>query len=609
MSQVGQANGLNLKDLAGGYNIPCNGIHRAKHMTAKIQPQSSKLVSELASEVRLESWKEIANYLNRNVRTAQRWERLERLPVRRHKHVKHESVYAYKHEIDAWREQRQPLQEWLSAAESAGDGKLRLAVLPFQNLFEDSEEDYFADGLTEEMITQLGRTHPNELGVIARTSVMQYKGTEKSIEQIGKELRVDAVLEGSVRRAGDRLRISAQLIRVRDQSHLWAETYDRPAKDVLEIQTNVAEQIARSLELQLLPKHTAEAPAKPHKPDSAAHDAYLRGRYFWNRRSEPEFFRAIEYFKKAVEIDPKYARAYSGLADIYNTLGWYGVLTGKEALERADSFSRKALAIDGALAEAHTSLAFALHSYGWDWAGSEGEHVKALELDPNYVTAHLWYAFFLMAMGRLDEAEQQMKQALALDPLSLVQNSYYGWVLYFARKYEEAAEQILRTLDMDPKFLIAHFILGLVYAQQGKARQSIREYELAREITGENALVLSGLAHVCGLAGKRTQGRGYIEKLKQLSKRQHVSPYRIAYGYATCGSREEALLEIEKAFAQRESWLPLLRVEPGLDALRSDARFQEMLMRMKFPEAPAADSAAKAARKQAAALGPAPLMK
>jgi len=574
-----------------------------------MEPPPSKPVSRPASGVRLESWKEIANYLNRNVRTAQRWERLERLPVRRHKHLKHESVYAYKHEIDAWREQRQPLQEWLNAAEGGGNGKLRLAVLPFQNLFQDSEEDYFADGLTEEMITQLGRSHPSELGVIARTSVMQYKDTAKSIEQIGKELRVDAVLEGSVRRAGERLRISAQLIRVQDQSHLWAETYDRPAKDVLEIQTNVAEQIARSLELQLLPKHSPAAPAKPHRPDSMAHDAYLRGRYFWNRRSEPEFFRAIEYFKKAVEIDPQYARAYSGLADIYNTLGWYGVLTGKESWERADSFARKALTIDAGLAEAHTSLAFALHSYAWDWAGSEREHLKAQELDPNYVTGHLWYAFFLMAMGRLDEAEQQMKQALALDPLSLVQNSYYGWVLYFSRKYEEAAEQILRTLDMDSKFLIAHFILGLVYAQQGKARQSIREYELAREIAGENALVLSGLAHVCGLAGKRAQGRGYVEKLKLLSKRQHVSPYRIAYGYATCGSREEALAEIEKAFAQRESWLPLLRVEPGLDALRSDARFQEMLARMKFPEAPAVDLAVNTSTKLAAAGGPAPRMK
>jgi TolB-like protein/Tfp pilus assembly protein PilF len=567
---------------------------------AKIEPLPSKPVSGPAPGVRLESWKEIANYLSRNVRTAQRWERLEQLPVRRHKHLKHESVYAYKHEIDAWREQRQPLQEWLSAAEGGGNSKLRLAVLPFQNLFEDSEEDYFADGLTEEMITQLGRAHPSELGVIARTSVMQYKGTAKSIEQIGKELRVDAVLEGSVRRAGDRLRISAQLIRVQDQSHLWAETYDRPSKDVLEIQTNVAEQIARSLELQLLPKHSPAAPAKPYKPDSVAHDAYLRGRYFWNRRSEPEFFRAIEYFKKAVEIDPRYARAYSGLADIYNTLGWYGVLTGKEAWERADFFARKALAIDGDLAEAHTSLAFALHSYAWDWAGSERAHSRALQLDPNYVTAHLWYAFFLMAMGRPDEAEQQMKQALALDPLSLVQNSYFAWVLYFARKYEEAAEQILRTLDMDSKFLIAHFILGLVYAQQGKAKQSIREYELAREIAGENALVLSGLAHVCGLAGKRTQGRGYIEKLKHLSKRQHISPYRIAYGCATCGLVDEALEEIGKALALRESWLPLLRVEPGLDELRSDARFQEMLARMKFPEVSAAELTVKATRKLAA---------
>jgi TolB-like protein/Tfp pilus assembly protein PilF len=551
---------------------------------ANMPPLSSNRTSALAPGERLDSWKEIANYLNRNVRTAQRWERVERLPVHRHKHVKHESVYAYKSEVDAWREKRQPLQEWLNATEGTEDGRLRLAVLPFQNVFGDPEEDYFADGLTEEMIAQLGRTHPDELGVIARTSVMQYKGTEKSIEQIGKELRVDAVLEGSVRRAGDRLRITAQLIRVQDQSHLWAETYDRSPKDVLEIQTDVAEQIARSLELQLLQKQHSTRPRKAYTLDSAAHDAYLRGRYFWNRRSEPEFFRAIEYFKKAVEIEPQYARAYAGLADIYNTLGWYGVLTGKEAWERAESFARKALAIDADLAEAHTSLAFTLHSFAWDWAGSEREHLKALELDANYATGHLWYAFFLMAMGRMDESEQQMKQALALDPLSLAQNSYFGWVLYFARKYEEAAEQILRTLDMDSKFLIAHFVLGLVYAQQGRAKQSIREYELAREIAGENVLVLSGLAHVHGLAGKKAQGQRYVEKLRQLSKHQHVSPYQIAYGCATCAPKDEAFEQIEKAFAERASWLPLLQVEPGLDGLRTDPRFGKMLARMKFPE-------------------------
>ncbi|GAC1620688.1 MAG: hypothetical protein PVS2B2_18590 [Candidatus Acidiferrum sp.] len=550
---------------------------------AKSTGSAPKTPPQRAQADRLDSWKEIASYLNRNVRTVQRWEMLEQLPIHRHTHLKNESVYAFKSEVDAWRDKRQPLQEWMKATDSGGQVRLRLAVLPFQNFFEDSREDYFADGLTEEMIAQLGRAHPHDLGVIARTSMMQYKGSEKSVAQIGKELRVEAVLEGSVRRVGDRLRITAQLIRVRDESHLWAETYDRAVADVLEIQKDVAEQIAKSLELQLLPKQTPHLP-NPSTDNSAAYDAYLRGRYFWNRRVEPEFFRAIEYFKRAVEIDPGYAQAHAGLADIYNTLGWYGVLTGKEAWERAESAARKALAMNANLAEAHTSLAFGLSSFAWDWEGSEREHQLALHLDPNYVTGHLWYAFFLMAMGRFEEAEQEIKRALSLDPLSMVQNSYFGWVLYFARKYDEAAEQVLKALDMDPDFLIAHLILGLVYAQKGLAKQAIREYRLAGDIAGENALVLSGLAHIHGLAGKKTEGKRYVEKLRRLSKSQHVSPYQIAYGCATCGLEEEAIKEFELALEERTGWIQLLMVEPGLDGLRTHSRFAKIMERLKFPQ-------------------------
>jgi TolB-like protein/Tfp pilus assembly protein PilF len=487
-------------------------------------------------------------------------------------------VYALRSEIDEWRESRKPWKQWLNQQDAGRRPRLRLAVLPFENISRNPEEEYFADGLTEEMIAQLGRVNPETLGVIARTSVMRYKGTEKSAETIGRELHVDALLDGSVRRHGDQVRVTAQLIQVKDQSHLWSETYDRKVVDVLEIQTNVAEQIAKSLELQLVSKRTAKA-----VPNPAARDAYLRGRYFWNRRTVPEFFRAIEYFKRAVEIDPKYALAHAGLADTYSTLGWYGGWTGKEAWERAEAAARTALEVEPHLAEGHTSLAFGLHSFEWDWAESEREYRRALELDPNYVTGHQWYAFFLMAMGRMDEAEEQMKQALALDPLSLTLNSYYGWVLYFARKYDEAVEQVLRALDIEPDFLVAHFILGLVYSQKRMVREAIREYRIAQEIVGESVLVLTGLAHICGQAGKRREAKQYLDKLLRL-KDQHVSPYQVAYAYAGCGMKDEAMEFLERAVEQRESWLPHLRVEPGLDGLRGEQRFQKIVSRLKFPE-------------------------
>ena len=534
-----------------------------------------------APDERFESWKEIAVYLKRGVRTAQRWERFEQLPVRRHKHSRQESVYALRTEIDEWRESRKPWKQWLLSKEVKEQRRLRLAVLPFENISRNPEEEYFSDGLTEEMIVKLGRTYPDALSVIARTSVMSYKGREKTAEQIGKELQVDALLEGGVRRYGDQLRVTAQLIQVKDQSQLWAATYDRKVVDVLEIQSNVAEQIAKALELQLFPVRNRK-PAQPKNP--AAHDAYLRGRYFWNRRTVTEFFRAIEYFKRAVEIDPNYALAHSGLADTYSTLGWYNVLTGREAWERAEASARKALEVDPNLAEGHTSLAFGLHSFAWDWAESEREYRRAIELDPNYATGHQWYAMFLMAMGRMEEAEEQMKNALSLDPLSLTLNSYYGWVLYFARKYDEAVEQVLRALDIEQDFLISHFILGLIYSQKKMAREAIREYRIAREITGENLLVLTGLAHVCGMAGKMREAKQYLKKLMAL-KDQPVSPYQIAYACAGCKMYDKAIEQLELAVEQRESWVPHLMVEPGLDPLRDDPRFQKILAQMRFPKA------------------------
>ncbi|HWT88614.1 MAG TPA: hypothetical protein VN454_07400 [Candidatus Angelobacter sp.] len=531
----------------------------------------------------LDSWKEIADYLNRNVRTVQRWERLEDLPVSRHRHLKKGSVYALKSAIDEWRQNRQPLKTWIEAVEPAQQKRPRLAVLPFNNFSGNSiEDEYFADGLTEEMIARLCSAYSNELGVIARTSMMRYKGSQKNIAEIGAELRVEFILEGSVRRAGERLRIAAQLVRVGDQSHLWAESYNRSATDVLDIQTNVAEEIANALELQLLPnrKPIANA-ARTHNP--AAYDAYLRGRFCLNRRTEPEFFRATEYFKRAVDIDPKFSLAYSGLADTYSTLGWYGVLTGKEAWERADQAARAALQLDPNSAEAHASLAFVLHSFAWDWESAEREYLRALELDRNYVLARWWYALFLAAMNRLPEAEQQMKSALALDPLSLVLNTYYGWILFFAHRYEDSCEQLLKTLDIEPHFLIAHFILGLVYSRMGQGARAVREFKLAREIGGDGTLALSGLARTSGRAGKKPEATRCLEKLRRLTDLQNVSAYHLACASIDCGNPDRACAELCQSIERRDCWSTLLQVDPVWEDLYDDKRFCEVIKLMKFP--------------------------
>jgi TolB-like protein/Tfp pilus assembly protein PilF len=541
-------------------------------------------------EDRLDSWKEIAQYLDRNVRTAQRWERTEQLPIRRHRHLKQGSVHAFKSDIDEWRKKREPLLNLIDSVEPQRDKRTRLAVLPFRNFGENTEDEFFADGLTEEMIAQLGRGHSSELGVIARTSVMLYKDSPKNIHEIGKELRVDAVLEGSVRRAGERMRVTAQLVRVSDQSHLWAENYDCTAADLLDVQSAVAEKIAKALELQLLPRQAALA-AVSAPENSAAYEPYLRGRYYWNRRAEAEFFRAAEYFRRAIEIDPRFALAHCGLADIYSTLGWYGVLTGSEAGERAEACARRALEINPQLAEAHTSLAFVLHSFAWDWSAAEREYLVSLELNRNCVFARWWYAFFLAAMRRTEEAELQMKHALALDPLSLVLNAYYAWVLYFSRRYEEAVAQALKTLEMDKSFIIARFILGLSYARIGKGAASIREFQKARELGGENPLVLSGLAHTYGSARKPKLAKPFLSRLREFSGQQYVSPYHVAFGCVACGLGEEAIGELERGFEKRSSWLPLLQIEPGWDCLRKDSRFAALVERMNFPRQAVARSA------------------
>jgi TolB-like protein/Flp pilus assembly protein TadD len=542
---------------------------------------------------RLDSWKEIAAYLKRDVRTVQRWEKSEGLPVHRHLHNVRGSVYASTSELDLWWRTRRPasdagsefdvVRHQSAAASATCREKLKLVVLPFENLSANADQDYFSDGLTEEMISQLGRIEPARLAVVARTTAMHYKGTAKRIDQIARELGADYVLEGSVRRVGDRVRISAQLIEAAGQTHLWSQDYDRTAADVLEIQRDVAQQIAGALEIELLPAQQS-ALGSASTSNSAAYDAYLYGRYYWNRRTEEGFKKGMGYFQRAVEQDPGYAQAYAGLAECYVTLGWYGAFPSGEAYQATTAAANKALELDERMADAHSSLGYVKLLHNWDWADIEKEHLRALELDPNSVTGRHWYGLFLSAMGRSEEAVSQMRRALELDPLSLVVNTHLGWVHYLGRRFEPAIEHLEKARELDPNFPVGRYFLGLAYAQKGCLKEAIRELETSRTMTAGHPGWVATLGHIYGLAGKKAESRKCLRELEDMAKQRYVNAYFPAFTCAGLGETSRSLDWLEKAYEERSGWLVYLNVEPGLDGLRSSPRFAQLVRRVGLPQ-------------------------
>jgi eukaryotic-like serine/threonine-protein kinase len=454
-----------------------------------------------------------------------------------------------------------------------------LAVLPLENLSHDPEQEYFADGMTEALITDLSKI--GALKVISRTSVMQYKGAKKRLPEIAKELNVDAVIEGSVQRAGNRVRITAQLIRAATDTHLWADSYERDLQNVLALQDDVAQAIAEQIRVRLTPQErTRLTGGRIVNPQ--AYEMYLKGRYFWNRRTRDALPKAVDYFQRAADIDPTYALAHVGLADSYVVLGVNQFLTPSEAFPKAKRAALKALELDSALAEAHTSLAFVL-AREWDWAGAEREFQRALELNPGYSTAHHWYSYFLTMMGRHEEAIAEARRATELDPLSLVINANLGVVLYYAGHSDEAIRQGLRTVDLDPNFYIAHFNLGLAYKKAGIFDKAIAELERARALSGNNPMPLAALGAVYGFSGRKAHAEKVLMELRELSKRGYVSPYLLAGVYTGLGEKEQAIEWLEKAYEERDSLLPWIKVSPTFDSLRSDPRFQDLLRCIGLP--------------------------
>jgi len=456
-----------------------------------------------------------------------------------------------------------------------------LAVLPFENLSGRDEDEYLSDGLTEEMISQLGRVNPQRLGVIARTSVMRYKRTSKSIDEIGRELGVSFVLEGSVRRGGNRVRVTAQLIQVSDQTHLWADTYDRHVGDMLALQSDVAHAIATEIRVQLAPAEEARR-ASLRSVDPATYESYLKGRYFWNRRTKESLDKSVVYFQQAIESDPGYAPAYSGLADAHLTQLDYNYLPPRDAFALAHRVLLDALRLDDTLAEPHTSWGhLRLHEFNWRLAREEFE--RAIALNPNYGTAHYYYGNLLAALGQFDDAIAEAQRALDLDPLSPNTRLNRLFTLYLARRYDEVLDQARETIEIDPGYAGVHYYLGLIYERQGRLDEAIAAFRNVSPMTRSGPTTLAALGYVCAVAGRRSEALEILERVEQWSAHQYTSSYDLALLYLALGDPDRAFARFSQAYEEHSSFLPFLNIDARLDGVRTDARYQALLVRMNFP--------------------------
>jgi TolB-like protein/Flp pilus assembly protein TadD len=450
-------------------------------------------------------------------------------------------------------------------------------VLPLENLSNDASQDYFSDGMTDELITELGQI--SELRVISRTSAMTYKGARKPLPQIARELNVDAVVEGTVSRSGSRVRITAQLIWASDDKHLWAQSYEGELRDVFALQRKVARSIAEQIRIKLNPNEQAEL--KHLKAVNAeAYEAYLKGRYFWNKRTGEGLKRAVDYFNQAIEKDPNYAQAYAGLADSYALMGdWeYGVLPPAEAFPKAKAAAAKALTLDNTLGEAHTSLAFVLDLFDWDWGAAEGEYREAIELSPNYATAHQWYTWHLITLGRNSEAITEMRRAESLDPLSLIIGADMADVLLSARHYDESIQQSRKTIEMDPRFAVTHYELGQAFVQKHMYNEGIAELQKAIGLSGGDKAFRSNLAYAYATSGRRNEALEMLRELKNPSNSGFSNASEIALIYVGLDEKDQAMSWLDKAYGERFN--PSVLVRPCFDPLRSDPRFQDLLRRI-----------------------------
>lgn len=463
-----------------------------------------------------------------------------------------------------------------TAAATVVPNTARVVVLPLENLSADPAQDYLADGLTEEMITELSRVRPERLAVIARTSAMTYKDTKKSAAEIGQELGADYLLEGSVRRDSDRLRVSVRLVRASDQTDVWAENYERELRDVLALQGEVARAIAGRIGIEVSREHEGSLDAS--LIGTEAYDDYLKGRFFWNKMTPDGLQTAVRYFESAVARNPDYAAAYSGLADSYANLGLWG-LPGQEALAKAKTAADKAIAIRETLAEGHASRAFLAMSYELDWATAEREFRRALELNPSYAFAHHRYGYLLMLMRRWDQSETELKKAQELDPLSMIINANIGFRLYMMRRYDAAIAHWNNNLQMDPHFMLLHSYKGMAYVMKGQHADALASFEQARSVSGD-ANQIASLGYIYGMMGRKEDAQRELARLRELAKQRFVPAFYIALLYTGLRDTDHAFEWLEKAHQERSGYLMEVHVDPMFDPLRSDPRFQRFVQRL-----------------------------
>jgi serine/threonine-protein kinase len=458
---------------------------------------------------------------------------------------------------------------------AAGAEIRSLAVLPLENVSRDPEQDYFADGMTEALITDLSKI--GALRVISRTSVMRYKTVKKSLPEIARELNVDAVVEGTVVRSGDRVRISAQLIEAATDRHLWAESYERDLRDVLALQSEVARAVAREIRITVTQDERTRL-ERSRSVNPEAHEALLKGRFHWNTRTLDGLTRSVDYFRRAIELDPENAPAYAGLSDSYGILGNNEFMAAHEAFPKAKSAVQSALKIDDSLAEAHVSLANVMQNYDWDWAGAEREYARGLQLNPSYAAGHQWRAFYLIGQGRNPEALSEIKRARELDPLSPRINSNVGLIHYYARDFDAALQELQKSLDLDP--LGSRWFLAWVYIQKGMFKEAVDAcLERNRLLDGAGS-ALPELAYAYAAAGRKAEAQQTLKRIRARSQHSHIPPSAVALTYVALGDRELGLDILEQALADKQLLFYWVKADARFDPIRAEPRFQRILERM-----------------------------
>lgn len=575
--------------------------------------------------LQLDSWKEIAAYLNRDVATVRRWEKSEALPVHRHHHGKQGSIYAYVSEIDAWREGRRVRVEQnqsppsLDAEPGTSPAKLEqrtrrrlvvgtalsalavvaviagylwltartpptntastvksLAVLPFQPLGGSARDEGLELGMADALITRLSNI--DQIQVRPVSAVMQFADPGRDLSAVGRELRVDALVEGKIQWAGQKVRVTVQLLRVKDGASLWAGTFDEQFTNIFAVQDSISHAVARALSLRLSGEEATGLTRRDTK-NAQAYQLYLKGRYFRMKRTADGLTTAVEHFEQAIKLDPNYAVAYAGLGDSFLSWSNFTIIPSRDAYLKARAAALKALELDETLADAHATLGAVNLYYEWDWPAAQWEFTRAIALEPDNAGSHRLYGIALMWMGRFDEGLIELQQARELAPVDLEIHHNQALLLYWSRHYDQAISEARKTLEMDTQFPMAHRTIAKASVELGLYDQAIAEFRNAIA-SGGSQILKAELGHAYAVSGQRGEALKILEELKDLSTRRYVSPYDMAIVHIGLGQKDQAFVWLEKSYAERERWMLQLKVAPFLDPLRSDARFADLVRRV-----------------------------